>query len=167
MFRDAAYPTPGSGMQADVQAVSAGAIDTARVASLPAEAWMVSAYTLDWKAAWDMESAVTLRDVALDAYAVGVGRSGPEVKAAVEAFLEENAGLYGKDTTMALMHLPGSQGLAVDRWTIEPRGQGGDRQDGRPGDGAQPEHDRPAPRHGELRKPAWGPPLARRRAGAG
>lgn len=121
VFRWAVYPTEGTGTQADVEAISAGPIDAALVSSLPAEAWLVVAYTLDWKAAWNMESAATVRNAVLDVYAAAVGRSPTDVSAAVEGFLADNASIYGKDMAMAVMHLPGTQGgLVVSRSLAAP-----------------------------------------------
>lgn len=116
VLRYAVYPTPGSGTQADAQAVSAGPIDPTLVSSLPAEAWLVNAYTLDWSAAWKLESTAGLRDVMIDVYAAAATRDPADVKAGIETFLTDNASIYAKDMAMAVMHLPGTQGgLVVSR----------------------------------------------------
>lgn len=113
VFRYAAFPAAGSEMQEEIQSVISGPIDTSLVSSLPAEAWAVAAYTLDWNAVWDTESAVGMRDVMLDLYATATGNTAADTRAAVEAFLAENASLYGKDVAMGVMHLPGTQGGMV------------------------------------------------------
>jgi len=119
VFSYAAYPTPGSGMQADAQAISSGPIDRSLLEQLPAATWFVQAYTIDWDAAWGMESVSAMRDVFVDAYAEGVGRDGSEVRAGLKAFFEENAELYANDTAMGVMHLPGTQGGVVITRALE------------------------------------------------
>lgn len=123
VFRYAAFPATGSGMQEEIQSISSGPIDASLVSSLPAEAWAVTAYTLDWNAVWDMESAVAMRDVMLDLYATATGTAAAEARAAIEAFLAENASLYGKDVAMAVMHLPGTQGGMVLSRTLSAPGR--------------------------------------------
>lgn len=116
VFRYAIYPTPGTTAQADMRAIAGGPIDTALVQQLPAESWLVSASSVDWKAVWSLESAAPVREVLLDAYAKAVGRDPAAVRTAVEAFVAENSTLYGRDFAFAVMHLPGTQGgLVVSR----------------------------------------------------
>jgi hypothetical protein len=116
VLRYAIYPAPGSTVQADSKAVSSGPLDATLVKQLPAESWMVMASTLDWRAAWQLESAAPVREVMIDAYAKAVGRDGAAVRSAIEAFLAENSTLYGRDVAISVMHLPGSQGgLVVSR----------------------------------------------------
>ncbi len=113
VFRYAIYPTAGSTAQADSQAIASGPIDPTLVQQLPAESWMVTASTIDWKAAWQLESAATMRDVVTEAYAKAVGRDAAAVRTVIESFLEENSTLYGRDFATALVHLPGTQGGLV------------------------------------------------------
>ncbi|MCH9688711.1 MAG: hypothetical protein K0V04_45185 [Deltaproteobacteria bacterium] len=113
VFRYAAFPTAGSSIQSDSKAISAGPIDAALIKSLPAPSWMVSAATVNWGAAWSTESGAPMRDVLIDTYAKAVGREAPEVRAALESFVEESARLYGNDFAFAVMHLPGTQGGLV------------------------------------------------------
>jgi hypothetical protein len=113
VFRYAIYPTPGSTLQADSQAFATGPIDATLVQQLPAEAWMVMASTIDWKAVWQLESGAAMRDVVVDTYAKAVGRDPATVRTAFETFLEENSALYGRDFALAVVHLPGTQGGVV------------------------------------------------------
>jgi hypothetical protein len=121
VFRYAIWPTPGSSAQSDSQAVAAGPIDAALVQQLPAESWLVTASTIDWKAVWQLESAAPMREVMVDAYAKAVGRDPATVRTAIETFLEENSTLYARDFAFAIMHLPGTQGgLVVSRKLASP-----------------------------------------------
>jgi hypothetical protein len=121
VFRYAMFPSPGSTAQTDSQAIAAGPVDVAMVQQLPAETWLLSASTVDWKAAWQLESAAAMREVMIDAYAKAVGRDAAAVRTAVETFLEENSALYGRDFAFAVMHLPGTQGgLVVSRKLASP-----------------------------------------------
>lgn len=121
VFRYALFPTPGSAAQADAQAFASGPIDTAMAQQLPAESWLISASTVDWKAVWQLESAGSLRDVVVDAYAKAVGRDAAAVRTAIETFLAENSTLYARDFAFALMHLPGTQGgLVISRKLASP-----------------------------------------------
>lgn len=121
VFRFGIYPTPGSSAQADSQAVAAGPLDATLVQQLPAESWLVTASTIDWKAAWELESAAPLREVVIEAYAKGVGRDAAAVRTSIETFLAENSTLYGRDFALGVMHLPGTQGgLVVSRKLASP-----------------------------------------------
>lgn len=113
VFRFAIFPAPGSTTQTDSQAIASGPIDTTLVQQLPAEAWLVSASSIDWKAVWGLESAAPIRETMIDAYAAAVGREPAAVRTAVEAFVAENSVLYGRDFALAVMHLPGTQGGLV------------------------------------------------------
>jgi hypothetical protein len=125
--RFAMYPTPGSGTQADMKTVSKGPIDSAMATQLPAESWLVSAYSMDWEKTAKLESSAAMRNAMIGAYATAVGRDAAEVKTSIESFFEENAGLYGDDVAMAVVHLPGTQGGMIlsqkldsparDKWT--------------------------------------------------
>ncbi len=121
VMRYAFFPTPGSSTQSDSQAIASGPIDATLVQQLPAESWMVTASTVDWKAAWQLESAAPMRDVMIDAYAKAVGRDAATIRTAIDAFLAENAALYGRDFAFGVMHLPGTQGgLVVSRKLLAP-----------------------------------------------
>jgi hypothetical protein len=121
VFRYALYPTPGSSAQSESQAIATGPLDTTLVQQLPAEAWMVAATTIDWKAVWQLESAAPVREVMIDGYAKAVGRDPAAVRTAVETFLGENAALYGNELALGFMHLPGTQGgLVVSRKLTSP-----------------------------------------------
>lgn len=113
VFRFAIFPTSGSTAQADSQAIAAGPIDATLVQQLPAESWMVLASTIDLQAVWQLESAATMREVLIEAYAKGVGRDPVAVRTALETFLEENSTLYARDFALSIMHLPGTQGGLV------------------------------------------------------
>jgi hypothetical protein len=121
VFRYAVFPAPGSTAQLDSQAIASGAIDATLVQQLPAESWMVSASTIDWKVAWQLESMAPLRDAMIDAYAKVVGRDAASVRTTLDTFLAENSALYGRDVAVSLMHLPGTQGgLVVSRRLASP-----------------------------------------------
>lgn len=121
VFRYAMYPSPGTTTQADMRAFAGGPFDTAMVQQLPAESWMVVASSVDWKAAWDLESAAPMREALTDAYAKAVGREPAAVRTALETFFAENSALYGRDFALAVMHLPGTQGgLVVSRKLVAP-----------------------------------------------
>ncbi|MCA9709392.1 MAG: hypothetical protein KDK70_26360 [Myxococcales bacterium] len=121
VFRYAIYPTPGSSAQSDTQAVASGPMDASLAQQLPAQSWLVSGSTVDWKAAWSLESVTSMRDVLLEGYATAVGRDAAEVRTAVESFLDENASLYGDDMAVAFVHLPGTQGgVVVSRKLVAP-----------------------------------------------
>lgn len=121
VFRYALYPTPGSSAQADSQAVASGPIDASLVKQLPAESWVVTASTIDWKALWELESAAPMRELLINAYAEAVSRDAGTVRTAIETFLAENSTLYGRDFAFGLMHLPGTQGgLVVSRRLTTP-----------------------------------------------
>jgi len=121
VFRFALYPTPGSSAQEDSKAIASGPLDATLVQQLPAESWLVTATTIDWKAVWQLESAAPMREVLIDAYAKAVGRDPAAIRTAIEVFLAENATLYGHEFALALMHLPGTQGgLVVSRKLASP-----------------------------------------------
>ena len=110
VFHFATHPTEGSKMQADTQLVAAGPVDQTLVNQLPAESWLVTTSTINWDAAWKLESAAAMRDALLDIYAEAVTREPAEVKAAMQAYFDENAKLYAHDTAMGIAYLPGTQG---------------------------------------------------------
>ncbi|MEM7159485.1 MAG: hypothetical protein AAF799_41990 [Myxococcota bacterium] len=110
VFHFATHPTEGSKMQADAQAISAGAVDQDLVNQLPIESWLVTTSTINWDAAWKLESSATMRDAMIEIYGEAVGRDPAEVKTALEAYFEETAKLFAHDTAMGIAHLPGSQG---------------------------------------------------------
>lgn len=121
VLRYALYPTPGSSTQSDSQAIASGPVDVSLLRQLPAESWMISGSTVDWKAAWSLESAAAMRDALLEGYAAEVGRPSAEIRTVVEAFLDENAGLYEDDMALAIAYLPGTQGgLVVSRKLAAP-----------------------------------------------
>lgn len=121
VIRYGIYPAPGSSLQTDSKAISSGSIDETMVQQLPAESWMVMASTVDWKAAWQVESAAPVREALIDVYAKAVGRDAATVRTAIETFVEENAALYGNDVALSIMHLPGTQGgLVVSRKLTAP-----------------------------------------------
>lgn len=121
VMRYALVPTAGSSAQSDAQAIASGPVDLALAQQLPEETWLLSASTVDWKAAWGLESVGTIRDLALEAYANAVGRDAATVRTGVEAFLDDNARLYADDTAAAVVHLPGTQGgLVVSRKLLAP-----------------------------------------------
>ncbi|MEM9453915.1 MAG: hypothetical protein AAGF11_07030 [Myxococcota bacterium] len=121
VLRYALYPTPGSSTQSDSQAITSGPVDVSLVRQLPAESWLISGSTVDWKAAWGLESAAVMRDALLEGYATAVGHPSAEIRTAVEAFLDENASLYDDDMALAVAYLTGTQGgLIVSRKLAAP-----------------------------------------------
>lgn len=121
VFRYGLFPAPGSTLQTDSQAIASGPVDVAMLQQLPAETWLLLASTVDWKAAWQLESAAPVREMMIDTYAKAVGRDSASVRTAFETFLEENSTLYGRDFAFAIMHLPGTQGgLVVSRKLASP-----------------------------------------------
>ncbi len=118
-LRYAVFPTPGSRTQSDAQAIASGPVDLDLVRRMPEASWLLLASAIDWRTVWGLESAVPLRDVVLETYASAIERDPSNVQAAVESFLDENAGLYDDDMVLALVHVPGTLGGLVLGRTLE------------------------------------------------
>lgn len=121
--RFATFPVEGSKLQEQAKAAAAGPMQRTTLEALPSSAFLVAGMNADWKAAWDTEQFVKMRDFMLESYAEATGHDATAVKAAVATYVGETHEIYGNEWGFAFAHEPGTVGGMVISQSLKKPGR--------------------------------------------